>query len=132
MSDQYKYQPAPGTSSQEGAYMRNPQQPSYYFHDGNQYAAAQPGMQAPVSGQPVPAQPQQNSTGTLTSWVNFTDPNYLKGLALGAGVALVVTNPKVQQAVVSGAVKLWAGVQGGVEEIKEQIQDVKAELSQQE
>ena len=73
----------------------------------------------------------QPATG-LASWVNVTDPGYLKGLALGAGVALLVTNPKVQQAVVSGAVKLWAAIQGGVEEIKEQIQDVKAELSREE
>jgi len=142
MSD-YKYQPTPGASSQEGAYLRNPQQPSYYFQDANQYGVynAQVGMpsSAQDAGQyvqtpqaPQTPQVQQAPDSSLGSWVNFNDSTYLKGLALGAGVALVITNPKVQQAVVSGAVKLWAAVQGGVEEIKEQIQDVKAELSQQE
>jgi hypothetical protein len=126
MSD-YKYQPAPGATSASGAFMRTPQQPSYYYQDANQYGAsgAQAGMQ-------MSAQASAPQTSTLASWVNFSDPGYLKGLALGAGVALVVSNPKVQQAVVSGAVKLWAAIQGGVEEIKEQIQDVKAELSREE
>lgn len=127
MSD-YTYRPAPGASSQEGAYMRTPQQPSYYFQDANQYGAASAQSGTAAKSRAVAPQP---ATG-LASWVNVTDPGYLKGLALGAGVALLVTNPKVQQAVVSGAVKLWAAIQGGVEEIKEQIQDVKAELSREE
>jgi hypothetical protein len=38
----------------------------------------------------------------------------------------------VRQAIISGAVKVWSAVQGGVEEVKEQIQDVKAELSYKE
>lgn len=75
---------------------------------------------------------QQSAAGSsLGSWFNLGNPGYLKGLLLGAGVALVVTNPTVQKAMVSGAVRLWAAVQGGVEEIKEQIQDAKAELSQE-
>lgn len=131
MSDHYKYQPVPGESSQEGAYMRNPQQPSYYYHDANQYAAGSPQQGAQPPGQGAYQQPPATRSG-LSSWVNFSNSDYLKGLALGAGVALVASNPKVQQAVVSGAVKLWASVQGGFEEVKEQIQDVKAELSQQE
>ncbi len=67
----------------------------------------------------------------LASWFNVTQPAYLKGLLLGAGVALVVTNPTVQKALIGGAVRVWAAVQGGVEEIKEQIEDVKAELSRE-
>ncbi|MGE4292147.1 MAG: YtxH domain-containing protein [Desulfovibrio sp.] len=127
MSDVSKH-PAPGASSQEGAYLRTPQQPSYYFQDANQYGVAYAPSGAAAQSRAVSPQPV---TG-LASWLNVTDPGYLKGLALGAGVALLVTNPKVQQAVVSGAVRLWAAIQGGVEEIKEQIQDVKAELSREE
>lgn len=77
-----------------------------------------------------PAAADQAQPG-LGSWFNVTDSGYLKGLLLGACVALVVTNPTVQKALVSGAVRLWAAIQGGVEEIKEQIQDAKAELSQE-
>ena len=125
---EYVNQPAPGASSEEGAYMKNPQQPSYYFKDNNQYGV--------VNAQAAP-NPQQATTpaaaqdSAVTSWFNFTNFDYLKGLVLGAGVALVATNPTVQKAVVSGAVKTWAALQGGVEELKEQVQDAKAELSQQ-
>ncbi|MCM0756519.1 YtxH domain-containing protein [Desulfovibrio aminophilus] len=84
-----------------------------------------------VGGAPQPAQPQAESAASPGSWFNVSNPGYLKGLLLGAGVALVATNPTVQKAVISGAVRLWAAVQGGVEEIKEQIQDAKAELSQE-
>lgn len=68
----------------------------------------------------------------LESWFNFRNSGYLKGFAVGAGVALVLTNPAVQKALVAGAVKVWSTVQGGVEEVKEQIQDIKAEMSQKE
>lgn len=70
--------------------------------------------------------------GALESWFNFHNSGYLKGFVIGAGMALVLTNPTVQKALVAGAVKLWSTVQGGVEEVKEQIQDVKAEMSQKE
>ena len=62
-------------------------------------------------------------------WFAFSDPGYLKGMLLGAGLTYLLTNPKVQRAVVKGAVTLWSAVQGGVEEVKEQIQDIKAEMS---
>jgi hypothetical protein len=136
MSEHYVNQPAPGASSQEGAYLRNPQEPSYYFHDANQYAAVQGAAPAGTEAQPLPREPHEQSvqaasSSALGSWFNVTNSTYLKGALLGAGVALVVTNPRVQQAVISGAVRLWAGIQGGVEEIKEQVRDVKAELSRE-
>lgn len=68
----------------------------------------------------------------LESWFNFRNSGYLKGFVVGAGLALVLTNPTVQKALVSGAVRVWSAVQGGVEEVKEQIQDIKAEMSQKE
>ncbi len=55
----------------------------------------------------------------------------LAGLVLGAGAAIVASNPKVQKAVVGTSVKVWAGLQGHIEEMKEQIHDAKAELSQE-
>ncbi|NDV26096.1 YtxH domain-containing protein [Desulfovibrio sp. JC010] len=71
-------------------------------------------------------EPVQQDT-SVKSWVNFTDSRYLKGFLVGAGVALVASNPKVQKAVVSGVVKSWSAVQGGIEEAKEKIHDIKAE-----
>lgn len=76
----------------------------------------------------VPAAVQ--STGFAGGWLNFSNTGYLKGFAVGAAAALVLTNPTVQKALVTGVVKIWSAVQGGVEEVKEQIQDVKAEMSQ--
>lgn len=132
MSDQYVNQPQPGASSEEGAYMKNPQQPSYYFQDNNQYGAVNAQSVAGYPSQtPASSTPARAESSTLGSWLNFTSGDYLKGIALGAGVALVATNPTVQKAVVSGAVKVWAALQGGVEELKEQVQDAKAELSQE-
>lgn len=62
-------------------------------------------------------------------WLAFNDPGYVKGLLLGAGLTYLLTNPTVQKAVVKGAVTLWTSIQGGMEEVKEQIQDIKAEMS---
>lgn len=75
----------------------------------------------------APYQPSQ-----LQSWFNFRDQTYLKGFVVGVGVALVVSNPSIQKAFVRGAVKLWSGIQGGVEEIKEHVKDIKAEVSSKE
>lgn len=86
-------------------------------HDCDQHAYG-----AAQANDPVP--------GTFESWFNFHNSGYLKGFVVGAGVALILTNPSVQKALVAGAVKLWSTVQGGVEEVKEQIQDIKAEMSQ--
>ena len=62
-------------------------------------------------------------------WFAFDDSDYVKGLLVGAAAAYVLTNPKIQRALVKGAVNLWTSVQGGVEEVKEQIQDIKSEMS---
>ena len=79
-------------------------------------------------------QPQllQQQPSAAASWINFSNTTYLKGFVLGAGLTLVAVNPTVQKAVVSGAVKLWSAMQGGVEEIKEHVKDIKAEISTKE
>jgi len=66
---------------------------------------------------------------TAQSWFNFSNSGYLKGFVIGAGVALVLGNPTVQKSIVSGAVKCWSALQGGVEEVKEKVKDIKAEIS---
>ncbi|MFW5837781.1 MAG: YtxH domain-containing protein [Desulfovibrionaceae bacterium] len=73
--------------------------------------------------------PYANQPSAARSWFDFNNPGYAKGFVVGAAVAVVLANPTVQKAIVSGAVKLWSSVQGGVEEVKERIQDYKAEMS---
>lgn len=89
--------------------------------------------QPPGPGQyPVPAQQAAGVDNGLGSWFAFSNPGYMRGFLLGAGVTLVLTNPRVKKAMLRGTVKLWSIVQGGVEEVKEQFQDVQAEMSQKE
>jgi hypothetical protein len=110
---------------------QNPAQAQY----AQQQYMPQPYAQVQYAQQHDPAQSKSAAASApkaaLASWVNVTDPAYVKGLLLGAGAALVLTNPAVQKALVGGAVRMWAAVQGGIEEIKEQIEDVKAELSRE-
>ncbi len=75
-------------------------------------------------------EPAQSSAYGVQSWFDFRNSGYLKGFVVGAGLTLVLTNPAVQKAMVQAGVRLWSTVQGGMEEVKEQIHDVKAEMSQ--
>ncbi|MFH1137679.1 MAG: YtxH domain-containing protein [Pseudomonadota bacterium] len=75
-------------------------------------------------------EPASRPVGTQ-AWLDFSNPGYLKGFLVGVGAALLFANPNIQKALVKGTVKLWSVVQGSVEEVKEQFQDVKAEMSQE-
>ncbi len=97
-----------------------------YYYDpqgyAQQYSTADPSYysQSPAAASPV------------GSWFNYQDSSYLKGFLVGAGVALILANPTVQKALISGTVKCWNAVQGGVEEVKEKVKDVRAEMSNDE
>ncbi len=114
--------------------INSPQQPQpqnvndrIYYHE--QYPEPQ-FYQQQVSGQTrVYASPQAPDTA-FSSWFDFSNPSYMKGFIVAAGITLVAANPSVQQTLIKGVLKAWSFLQGGVEEIKEQIQDVKAEMSQ--
>ncbi len=71
--------------------------------------------------------PQMQQPWT-TGWFDFKNPSYLKGLVIAAGVTLLITNPKVQKGLLTGMAKAWSGLQYGMEEVKEQINDIKAEM----
>jgi hypothetical protein len=115
-------------------------QPVYPYHqpvyapDGTYYRTAPDGRQiyvhdpyGAVSNRAlVPATTQS----AIASWFDYTNASYIKGVLIGAGATLLVTNPKVQSAIVNGAVAAWAAVVGGIEEIKERVRDAKAEKSQ--
>lgn len=77
--------------------------------------------------------PNMSATDTTSAQTPlYKSPAFLKGLLLGAGIAYVATNKTVQQAVIAASVRLFTSVQGSFEEMKEQIQDIKAELSSEE
>lgn len=125
------YGPQPGQQAEQGGFQQYGPGQGYGQGYGQPYG--QPYAQPYGTGyaQGYGAAPRPASPGGLASWYNFRHPDYLKGLLLGAGAALVLTNPAVQKVMVGGAVRLWAAVQGGIEEMKEQIEDVKAELSRE-
>lgn len=75
------------------------------------------------------AQPAYGPPSLTQGWFAVTDPGYVKGALLGAIVTVALTNAHVQRALVKGAVTLWTSLQGGIEEVKEQIQDIKSEMS---
>ena len=101
-------------AQQAGQYKKEPQ------YDQNMYGSPNAQYQSAAS----------SFSQNLSSWFDYKNRAYLKGLLIGAGVTLVATNPTVQKAVVKGAVAVWSGIQGSVEEIKEQIEDMKAELAE--
>jgi hypothetical protein len=102
------------------------QQPCYV--PVNQY----PPPHGPYShdiNRPLPGTaPQPSQFG---SWFDFSSAGYLKGFLAGTGITLLLTNTGVQKALIRGTVKVWSTFQGGVEEVKEQFKDVKAEMSQE-
>ena len=65
----------------------------------------------------------------VASWFDYSNPSYVKGLLIGAGATLLISNPTVQTAVVRGAVSVWSTIVGGIEEIKERVRDARAEKS---
>lgn len=66
----------------------------------------------------------------LRPWFDVSNHLWLKGFLLGAAATVIVSNPTVQRGIIRSVVTIWSSFQGGVEEIKEQIKDVKAEMGQ--
>ena len=78
-------------------------------------------LTAPVA--PAPVAPAAESTV-----LGISSSSLMKGVLVGAVAAYVLTNENVQQSVIKTAVKAWALMQGGVEEMKERFRDAEAEL----
>lgn len=70
-----------------------------------------------------------NSKNNERPLLPLSSPAFVKGVLIGAGIAYLATNKTVQQAVISGAVRTFSFFQSSFEEMKEKIQDVKAEMS---
>lgn len=52
----------------------------------------------------------------------------LLGLLLGAGAAWVLSDEELRGKLIKGGMKLYASLAGGLEEMKEQVADIRAEL----
>lgn len=116
----------------------------YYHPYYTAYPYAAPGMPDPrgmVNSQPSATYPMappaygmaynypQAAVAPRTANTSLlTNPRFIKGALIGAAVAYLLTNEKVQHATIKTAVKAWSLVQGGVEEMKERFRDAEAEL----
>ncbi|MDK9719996.1 MAG: hypothetical protein OEL53_02315 [Rhodospirillales bacterium] len=82
-------------------------------------AAVGPGGLDPLSppGSPAFAQSHQHRGDA-----------FVKGLLIGAGVTVLLTNEPLQKNLMKSAVRLWSMMQGGVEEMKERFRDAEAEI----
>ena len=78
----------------------------------------------------VQTAPTTFQNNLLSGWMDFKSPTYVKGLLLGAGAAILLGHPAVRKTVISGAVTAWDTLSGSVEELKEQVRDIKAEKDQ--
>lgn len=82
------------------------------------YGRAAPGS-APYWRGPIPANPHPHPRAD----------SLVKGLAVGAGVAYLLTNETAQRTVLRAVVQAWTAVRGGVEELKERFHDTEAEVA---
>ncbi|AFJ47900.1 YtxH domain-containing protein [Shimwellia blattae] len=71
----------------------------------------------PTSAQGAPAYRQANSRTHL-----------LTGMVAGAAITYLLTNRQVQKGISSTAGKVWGTVRGEMEEMKERLADLQAEL----
>ena len=108
--------------------MDNHEISNYYTSDLNDAERQQQLLQQ----QTASVEPYQSSSTLLKGWFDLKSSGYLKGLLIGAGAAVVLGHPKIRKAIISGAVNTWDSVTGGVEELKEQIHDVRAEKNEKE
>ena len=93
----------------------------YQYPQYPQYAtAATPQEATPVQQVPAPS--------TTVLGLDVKSSTFWTGAAVGAGLALLVTNESVQKGVVKTFSKMMAAVGGGIEEIKEKYEDAKAEV----
>ncbi|GHU03852.1 hypothetical protein FACS1894205_1100 [Alphaproteobacteria bacterium] len=56
---------------------------------------------------------------------------FLIGAAVGAAVTYVLLNEELREKLIASGIRLYAGLAGGLAEVKEQFADIKAEIDQE-
>lgn len=107
----------------------------YHFY-GNQPTPMPDPAQQPQqwAGQPpIPPFPgypgPQPAPGMANPHPHPQADSLVKGLAVGAGAAWLLTSEPAQRVIMRTAVQLWATLQGGIEELKERYHDAEAEAA---
>ncbi|MDO8453508.1 MAG: YtxH domain-containing protein [Sulfurimonas sp.] len=91
--------------------------------NSNPYMQNAPAMQNPYFNQS--AQPKS----LYASYFGETPSDkFLRGLLIGGAAAYLLTNENAQKSIIKAGIKIYSALAGGVEEFKEKIMDVKAEL----
>jgi len=125
-------QPAPYMPPHPG-YM-HPQMQAQYGGAGYPGYPGYPGYSPhpqPMPGYGQPQQPPQapySGDSGLASFFNFRDERFIKGALTGAALTFILTNESFQKNSLKSILKVWHMLQGGVEEMKERIQDLDAEV----
>ena len=73
-----------------------------------------------------------NAMGVNAQNDSFINGDFVKGALIGAGVAFLLTNKTTQQAIFNGFSKGSELVQAGIEELKERMEDAKAQMEAKE
>lgn len=96
---------------------------------------AQGSVQNPYYGQPYGQQQygqnfsqNQSIFPKINLFGETPSDRFLRGLLIGGAAAYLLTNERAQKAVIKAGVKVFGTLAGGVEEFKEKIMDVKAEI----
>lgn len=125
-----------GSSMAQGQQAMGGQGPSMAAYPG--YASTNPGYGYAPGGyaqgygmtQMGYAYPQaaRQPMSQQSSFLNFGNDRFLKGLLIGAAATYLLTNESVQRTAIKGVVQVWSALQGGIEEAKERFHDAEAEL----
>lgn len=70
-----------------------------------------------------------SNLGLPADFVTGHTQQFILGALLGAGAAYVLADEEMRKKIMKSAMKMAASVSGGVEEFKEQMADLKAEIA---
>ena len=69
-----------------------------------------------------------SASSGLASFFQLDNDSFWKGILVGSLATLLLTNSTVKKGIMKTIIKASASVKGGVEELKEQLADVEAEV----
>ena len=123
---QFQQHDAPGVNANgQGAAPGHHKEPG---HDELKYGTymERPGHEAP-EGAPETAENVSALSG-LTSFLQFDNDSFWKGILVGSLATMLLTSPSVKKGIMKTVIKASASAKGGIEELKEQLADVEAEV----